>query len=75
MQQTLSQKLTWFMRDHEEVSNQRKTRTELLRDVYMKTGCTKPTDGSVVCLLFPSMALFLCLRLHACVRNVCKGND
>ena len=59
MQQTLSQKLSWFLRDYNEESNKGKSRTELLREVYLKTGCTKSTDGTLVCI--PALLVLLCV--------------
>ena len=35
MQQTLSQKLKWFLRDYQEETNKGKSRTELLKEVYL----------------------------------------
>ena len=52
MHQTLSQKLQWFLREVETTDEKVDSRASLLQKVYLKCGCTRATDGSLVC--FPS---------------------
>ena len=58
MQQSLSQKLAWFIKE-QQAADSNTTRTALLQKVYLKCGCTRTTDGSLVCntLLPPGCAM------------------
>ena len=59
MQQSLSQNLVWFLKEAKEANpTTMPSKTGLLHKVYLKCGCTKASDGSVVCPVLPSL---LCL--------------
>ena len=52
MQQSLSQKVEWFLRELQEATAAGGgvvTKSALLQKVYWKCGCTKSGDGSLVC--------------------------
>ena len=55
MQQSLSQKLAWFLKEAKEADpTTMPSKAGLLQKVYLKCGCTKASDGSVVCPILPS---------------------
>ena len=57
MRNTLAAKARFLLREHQNAlaaGKQNITRTELLTDVYMKTGCSESSDGTVVSYVLPA---------------------
>ena len=53
MQQSLSQKVMWFLREVKESDPAAlPSKAALLQKVYLKCGCTRTSDGSLVCSPF-----------------------